>query len=237
MAGGGRGVYLTAPGEGGMGIYQVPPGEGGMGIYQVPPGEGGMGVYWAAPGEGGMGVYFTGCFPKSELIQTGSDACVPIGSLKVGDKIRSWDGERQKKQYTAVTEIHEYTVMDLICFNNTMRVSSSHALMVMERGENGLFTPKWKVAYDVNVGDCVVGADGKLVTIKSKSKHWYDTGIKVLNLSTDCGTPFFAGNFAVRAENAHDNLEWADAPITQKLVKSSDHGFESDVKPVKTMVL
>ena len=201
--------------EFGTGIYQTGGPEFGTGVYMTGPGQG-MGVYFSSGG--GRGVYLTGCFPKSELIQTSSDARVPIGSLNVGDKISSWDVERQRKQYTAVTEIHEYTVMDLICFNNTMRVTSSHALLVMESGENGLFTPKWKVAYDVNVGDCVVGAGGKLVTIKSKSKRWFDAGIKVLNLSTDCGTPFFAGNFAVRAENAHDNLEWADTPITQKLL-------------------
>ena len=185
----------------------------------------------------GEPVYRSGCFPKSELIQTTFDAYVPIGSLKVGNKISSWDVERQKKQFSAVTEIHNYTVMDLIHFNNDTRVTSCHPLLVMESGENGLFTPKWKVAYDVNVGDCVVGIGGKLITIKSKSKHWFDAGIEVLNLSTDCGTPFFAGNFAVRADNAHDNLEWADAPITQKLLKSSLQDFESDVKQLQSMTL
>jgi hypothetical protein len=181
-------------------------------------------------------VYFTGCFPKSELIHTDSNERVPIGSLKVGDKISSWDVERQKKQSTAVTEIHKYTVMDIICFNNVMRVSSSHPLMVMESGENGMFMPKWKAAYDVNAGDSVVGTDGKLVTIKSKSKRWYGAGIEVLNLSTDSGVPFLVGNCVVRAENAHDNLEWADAPITQKLVESPGMNFEVDQKCDKSIL-
>ena len=161
-------------------------------------------------------VYLPGCFPKSELVHTTFDACVPIGSLKMGDKISFWDVERQKKQYTAVTEIHKYTVMDLICFNNAMRVSSTHPLMVMDHGEHGIITPKWKVAFDVNIGDYVIGSDGKWFTIKSKSRHWYDTGIEVLSLSTDNGVPFMVGNCVVRAENATDNLEWADAPTTQK---------------------
>ena len=162
-------------------------------------------------------VYFTGCFPKSELVHTKADACVPIGSLKVGNKIGSWDVERKKPQDTAVTAIHKYTVNDIVCFNNAMRVSSSHPLMVMEREVNGIVTPKWKVAFDVRVGDCVVGADGKWFTIKSKSRHWHDAGIEVLNLSTENGVPFMVGKCVVRAENATDNIEWADAPITQKL--------------------
>ena len=79
-----------------------------------------------------------------------------------------------------------------------------------------LVKAKWKVAIDVRVGDCVVGADGKWFTIKSKSRHWYDSGIKVLSLSTDNGVPFMVGNCVVRAENATDNIEWAAAPTTQK---------------------
>jgi len=35
--------------------------------------------------------------------------------------------------------------------------------------------------------------------------------------STENGVPFMVGNCVVRAENATDNIEWADAPITQKL--------------------
>jgi len=235
MAGMGTGIYQTGGPEFGTGIYWTGGPEFGMGVYWTGPGQG-MGVYVTGPGQG-RGVYLTGCFPQSEFVQTSSETRIPIGSLKVGDKIYSWDVERQKKQYTAVTKIHKYTVMDLIHFNNDLWVSSCHPLLVMEKEENCIFTPKWKAAYDVNVGDCIVGADGKLTIIKSKSRRWFDAGIEVLNLSTDCGAPFLVGNCVVRADNAHDSLEWADTPITQKLVKSSDHGFESDVKPVKTMVL
>jgi len=162
-------------------------------------------------------IYMTGCFPESELVHTCSDEYVSIGSLKKGDKINSWDVEKKKMQYTSVTKIHKYTVNDIICFNNNMRVSSSHPLMVVESGGNGIFMPKWKVAFDVNVGDCVVGSDGKLITVKTKSRHWHNDGIKVLNLSTDNGVPFIVGNFVVRAENAQADIEWADTPLTQKL--------------------
>ena len=172
-------------------------------------------------------VYLTGCFPASELVHTKADACVPIGSLKVGNKISFWDVERKKVQHTAVTGIHKYTVNDIVCFNNAMRVSSSHPLMVMERGEHGIVTPKWKVAFDVRVGDCVVGADGKWFVIKSKSRHWHDAGIEVLNLSTENGVPFMVGNCVVRAENATDNIAWADAPITQKLWAETSITHES----------
>ncbi|MDR2727848.1 MAG: hypothetical protein LBB56_01860, partial [Chitinispirillales bacterium] len=77
---------------------------------------------------------------------------------------------------------------------------------------------KWKVAFDVNVGCRVVGTDGKFITIMSKTRHWYDDGIEVLNLSTDCGAPFMVGGCVVRAENAIDNIELADTHVTQKLL-------------------
>jgi len=165
-----------------------------------------------------MEIMLVSCFPKSELVNTGYNTHVPIGSLKVGDKISSWDTELKKEKCTAVTGIHKYTVTEIMCFNNAMRVSSSHPLMVMESNDNGILIPKWKVAIEVNVGDCVVGAGGKLKTIETKSRHWYDTGIEVLNLETDSGVPFLVGNFVVKAENAQDNIEWADSPVTQKLI-------------------
>lgn len=187
----------------------------GEAVWETAPGFGDA-VWITAPGFG-RAVWITGCFPKSELVRISSDTDVPIGTLKVGDKICSWDVERRKMQYTAVTEIHKYTVMDMICFNSTMHVSLTHPLMVMETKENGIHTPKWKISFDVNVGDCVVGADGKFRTIKSKIKYRYNSGMRVLNLSTDCGFPFFIENCAVRANNADDNIEWADAPVTQRL--------------------
>jgi len=162
-------------------------------------------------------IYMTGCFPDSEPVHTSSDAYVPIGSLKVGNKICSWDMEKKKAQYTIVTGIHKYTVNDIMCFNNTMRVSSSHPLLIVESDENGMLMPKWKVAFDVNVGDCVVGYGGKLISVKTKTRHWYNAGTEVLNLSTDNGVPFLAGNCVVRAENAQADIEWADTPLTQKL--------------------
>jgi hypothetical protein len=167
--------------------------------------------------QGVQKIYLSGCFPENELVLMSSDAYTPIGSLKVGNKISSWDVEQKKVQYTAVTGVHRYTVNDIMCFNNTMRVSSSHPLMVVESNEDGIFVPKWKVAFDVSVGDYVVGAGGKLVAVKAKGRHWHDVGTEVLNLSTDGGAPFFVGNCVVRAENATDNIEWADTDVTQKL--------------------
>ena len=161
-------------------------------------------------------IYMSGCFPETELVHTCSDAYVPIGSLKAGNKISSWDADRKKLQYTAVRCIHKYTVNDLFCFNNSMQVSSTHPLMVVE-SRDGMFAPKWKVAFDVKVGDYVVGADGKLIAVKTKSRHWYNTGREVLNLSTDNGDPFLAGNCVVSAENAQDRIEWANTPLTKKL--------------------
>ena len=167
---------------------------------------------------GVMKIYQSGCFPKSELVLTCFDTYVPIGSLKVGDKISSWDVEQKKVQYTAVTGIHKYVVNDIMRFNNDMRVSASHPLMVMESNENGIFTPKWKVAYDVSIGNFVVGAGGKLIAVKAKNRRWYSAGTEVLNLSTDSGVPFLVGNFVVRAENAQDSIELSDTPATQKLL-------------------
>jgi len=162
-------------------------------------------------------VCLTGCFPMSELIHTNLNERVPIGSIKVGDRINSLDTVRNKTYFTEVTGVHQYKVNEIFCFNNSMRVSSSHPLMVMESAKNDLLTPKWKVSFDVNVGDSIVGAGGRLIYIKSKRKHWYGDGIEVLNLSTDSGLPFIVGGFVVRSENSIDNIEWADTPITQLL--------------------
>jgi hypothetical protein len=162
-------------------------------------------------------VLLAGCFPKSELVQTCAGEHIPIGSLKVGDKISSWNVEQKKKHITAVTEIHTYTITGLVCFNNAMWVSITHPLLVVEPSETGLLTPKWKAAYDVNIGDLAAGYDGRYSLITTKSNRWYDNGIEVLNLSTDCGVPFLVGNFVVRSDNAKDNIPWAEAALTLRL--------------------
>lgn len=178
---------------------------------------------WIAYQGVGRAVWSAYCFPSSELVHTGTDTRVPIGSLKVGDKISSWDMERNRFQYTAVTDIHKSKVWELMCFNNSLRVSSSHPLMVIDSSNIGEPIPKWKAALDVSIGDCMVGADGNLVMVKSRSYHPYprSKSVEVLNLSTDSGSPFIVGNFVVRAKNAEDNLEWADTPITQKILLAS----------------
>jgi len=166
----------------------------------------------------GTGIYLTGCFPLSELVNTCPDKYVPIRLLKIGDKIGSWDLEKKKKQYTAITGIHAYMVNDIMCFNNTMQVSASHPLMIVEETEYGALLPKWKVAFEVNIGDYLVGTGGKLIAVKTKRRQWYTAGTEVLNLSTEGGAPFLVRNCVVRAENAQDSIEWAATPVTQKLL-------------------
>jgi len=206
------GVYITEAGYATAGgIYWTDPGYATFG-----------GVYITSAGYATAGgVYLTGCFPKSELVHTTPDMYVPIGSLKAGDKIYSWDAIREKAQHTVITEVHKYTVSQIMYFNNSIKVSSTHPLMVLENCVSGELIPKWKVAFDVSVGDCVIGADGKLITIMTKSKHWYDEGIEVLNLSTDSGIPFLAGNCVARAENARDAIEWSNSYVTQKLFRET----------------
>ena len=162
-------------------------------------------------------IYMSGCFPEFEFVNTNSDEYAPIGSLNIGDKICSWDTEKKKKQYTSVTKIHKYTVNDIFSINNSMQVSSTHPLMIIEKDKNDMLIPVWKVAYDVKFGDLMVGSDGKLITVKTKSRHCNNEGIEVINLSTENGDPFSVGNSIVRAENAHDHMEWSNTPLTQKL--------------------
>jgi hypothetical protein len=163
-------------------------------------------------------ILLAGCFPDSELVQKDVNVYVPIGSLKVGDIVSSWDIDTKKRGTTAVTKIHKYTIMEIICFNNLMWVSDTHPLMIMESDERGFFTQKRKGTFDINIGDLVIGGDGKCFIIKSKSSRWYNTGIEVLNLSTDCGVLFMVGNFVVRSNNAKDNIEWAKTSLTQRLL-------------------
>ena len=84
---------------------------------------------WVHESPGGDEVHLAGCFLESELIQTGANQCVPMGSLKIGDKLWTWDADRKKAQYTAITDIHKYEVNEVICFNGAMRVSTMHPLL------------------------------------------------------------------------------------------------------------
>ena len=167
---------------------------------------------------GARPVWFAGCFPKSEIVTMAHDGYMPIGSLKIGDIISSWDSISKKAIDTAVTEIHEYRVSEIVHFNDSVRVSFCHPLMVMEKSENGFMIPKWKVACDVEIGDYIVGYSGKSFAIKCKAMHKYSDRVEVLNLSTDSGMPFIVGGCVVRAENALDTIKWADSPITNKLL-------------------
>jgi len=166
-------------------------------------------------------IYMSGCFPESELVHICSDAYVPIGSLKIGDRISSWDVDRKKLKSTAITGIHKYMVNDIFCFYNSMQVSSTHPIMVV-RNRNGILMPKWKVAFDVKVGDYFIGADGRFVMVKTMSRHWHNYGAEVFNLSTDNGVHFLVGNCVVRAENARDSIGFAGTPLTQKLFVSEN---------------
>jgi len=202
-------------------ISNYPNNSGVMTVYSTPyeHNSGVMKIYLTSyeHNSGVQKIYMSGCFPENELVNTCSDVYVPIGSLKTGDRISSWDEERKKKQQSVVKGIHKYIVNDIFCFNNSVRISSTHPIMVIEN-VNGILIPKWKVAYDIKIGDCVVGNSGKLIAIKTISRHWYDLGLEVLNLSTDSGEPFLVGEFVVRAENTNDNIKWADTPLTQKMI-------------------
>jgi len=166
---------------------------------------------------GAQNVFFVACFPKGELVQLSPDKYAPIGSIKAGDRLYSWDSQQKKARYTAATKVHTYKVHEIVCLNNALRVASSHPLMVFEKDAHGLLYPIWKAAYDVAIGDILAGMDGRYIVVKSKSIHWYDNAIEVLNLSTDSGTPFLIGGCVVRAKNTEDKLKWADAPVTQHL--------------------
>jgi len=213
----GMDVIIRQPGWSGMDVIVRSAGWSGVDVVIREPGWSGQDVIIRQPGWSGTDVVVRGCFPMSELVNICPDAYIPIASLKIGDKISSWDEERKKLQYTAITKIHKYKVFEIMCFNNILQVSSTHPLMVAERDETGIIIVKWKVAFDIKVGDCVVGAGGKLIPVKTRSRHWYNAGIEVLNLSTDSGVPFIVRNCVVRAENAQGGIKWADTPVTKRL--------------------
>jgi len=218
MAGfGAKPVIEQQPGFGAKPVLLQQPGFGATPIIMQQPGFGAEPIIFQQPGFGAEPVILQGCFPKTELVNSNSNKKIPIGSLCAGDIICSWDVIHNKIQETVVTGIHEYKVSEIICFNNVMRVSATHPLMVMETGKYGTLTPKWKIAFDICIGDFVVGINGRLININSKSSNWYDACTDVLNLSTDNGVPFLVSNCVVRAENAKDNFEWANSPGTKEL--------------------
>jgi len=159
-------------------------------------------------------VRIASCFPPSALIQRNVDECVPIGAIAVGDKICSWNIERKKAEFTTVVEIHRLKAFDLNCFNNSLIVSPSHPLMVLEYDDDcQLNVPKWKLALDVNVGDFILGFKGIPIVVKSKNYRWVGNGTEVINLSTDTGIPFVVADCVVRAQNAADYIEWVKTKI------------------------
>jgi len=166
---------------------------------------------------GAANVFFVACFPRGELVQLGPEDYVPIGGVKAGDKLFSWDVSRQRPHYTAVAKVHTHKVHEIVHLNGALRVASSHPLLAYEN-RRGVMTPMWKAAYDVAIGDIVADTGGRAIPIRTKTIHWHDDAIEVVNLSTDGGEPFAVGGCVVRAENARDALRWADAPVTQHLL-------------------
>jgi hypothetical protein len=214
MAGFGNKVQISNHGFG----RKVQVSSAGFGeLVQVPPGGFGETVY-VVPGGFGDLISISGCFPKTELVFTGQNEYIPIASIKVGSKLFSWNAELKKPRYTAVSEIHEHKVYEIICLNGIMRVSSCHPLLIVEKTVSGLANLKWKAAYDVEVGDCLIGNNGNCILVQSKSIKWHASGIDVINLSTDCGSPFIVGGFVARADNADDNIGWADSLVTKKIL-------------------
>jgi len=211
-------IYKAASVSGSIPIFNSAMAPGARAVYEYAMAQGSQAVYEYAMAPNSQAVYYAACFPKSELVHISQKESIPIGALKVGDKLISWDAECEKTLYTAVTEIHEYKVYDIFCINGNLKVSCSHPFMVMEISENGLLTPTWKISYDLKVGDIVVGSNGTLTTVDSKSRHWYTDGIKVLNLSTDCGAPFMVGGCVVKADNTIDKIKLSDAEMTQELL-------------------
>jgi len=221
-------VYNTTTGgweNGATAIYQTTSGgwkHGATAVYRTTTGgweNGAMAVYRTTTGgweNGAMLVYYVGCFPASELVQISETEYAPIGSVKIGDKISAWDVENRKQRNTSVIGVNQYIVNEMVCINGSLCVSASHPLLVM--GEtNNLHTAYWKIAGEVSIGDCLIASNGESIAVYSKTKHWYDDGIEVINIATDNGEPFVVRNCIVRADNANDSLMRVNALVSRQM--------------------
>jgi hypothetical protein len=187
--------------------------------------SGATAVYRTSTGgwdHGALGVFYIGCFPKSEYVMISRDDYVPIGSIDEGKKILSWDVEGGIAHYsTKVTNVNRYIVNEIICINGTLRVSSCHPLLAMRRTDKDLCLPQWIISHDIGVGDCLLTSDNQVIEVRSKKAFWYDKGIEVLSLETENGSPFVVSGCVVRADNANDDIGWADTPVYKHLLLSA----------------
>ena len=171
---------------------------------------------------GASAIYMSTCFPLSALVHVDFDEYVPIASLKIGDKICSWDTERKSRIFTMVTNIHLNKGYEVSIFNDTLVVSPTHPLMVLDYDSEGtIHIPKWKLARDVNLGDFILRCDGISIAVQSKKYKWFNSSIEVLNLDTENGTPFIVDSFIARANNASDDMEWTTTKFPQAIQLSA----------------
>lgn len=213
---GGKEIYLSSTGGyvyGATAVYNT--GYSDNNAQEVYRSSTGGAVY------GAMEVYYVGCFPKSELVQVGGRSYRLIGSIKAGDKIRSWDARRdtnaRKTEFTKVTAVKTYLVNEMICINHSLRISPTHPVLARDARAQEAERYIWKTAYDICIGDALIDEAGKLITVKSKTAQWHDAGIEVLNLETEGGAAFAVRDIIVRAENASDSLMWMDTPLSRRL--------------------
>lgn len=163
-------------------------------------------------------ICWSNCFPESELVNTVGNKYSTIASLKIGDKITSWNEELKKEHYTTVTGVYKYGVNEIMCLNGKITSSSTHPFLVMERNENGLLITKWKCAFDIKVGEFLVGASGDLTEVKTSTYTWYDKTVDVFNITTENGAPYMVRDCVVKSEHSKDNIEYSKARVTQKLI-------------------
>jgi|GEM_PF-4841110 len=178
-----------------------------------------MGIYETGFDYARMIIAFTGCFPKTELIATRNKGYVPIGDIQKGEFVQTFNPTTKCNEYTKVTQIHTYRVNEIVLLNESLQISASHPVLVLEReSQNELEVQKWKVAMDILVGDSVFAGNGKLIDIHSKEVIWHESRIEVLNISTENKLPFIMQTFVVRSENAVDNIITSDSHLTKRLL-------------------
>lgn len=129
-----------------------------------------------------------GCFLPGTMVIMADGSSKPIEQVRIGDQVLSFANETYgDKKVVTVQGVHSYIVDNYMIINDSLQVTGEHEIFL-----NG----KWRYAGYAQVGDELIGEDGKIVKIES-IQYVKAAGTRVYNLNVDKTHTYFADGIYV----------------------------------------
>lgn len=157
-----------------------------------------------------------GCFAEDTEILMSDGSRKNIEDVKIGDYILTRKNERDQKLVKAkVTSAHEAEVDGYLIINGQLKITPNHILFV---------NSEWKQAGDIQIGDALADADGKIIAVDSI--EWQQGKFSVYNLEIENQHTFFADNIWVHNNKggAEPRTAFKDAAYWNPSVKTNSEG-------------